>query len=77
LTYNTTEALYLIIYRDASAERKLREWARSSSHNAFHVEGNRMKIFDRYTYDRFCTTWNNGWDEVIIWDVWNRRHIYC
>ena len=69
------EALYIIIVKDNAAEHKLRAWAKSSPHNACYVEGNRLKLFDDQSFNRFRITWQHEWTHIIIWDTWNRRHL--
>lgn len=73
--YRATEALYLVIVRDKTAEDMLKTWARSSNVQVT-IEGNKMKVFEHRTINLFYVNWPHGWDNVTVWDCWNRRHIY-
>lgn len=72
--FRSTEALYIIIVREKDAEKMLKEW--SNSVNArVQIEKNRMKLFDQQTLTLFQMNWKHNWNNVNIWDVWNRRHL--
>jgi len=73
--FRATEALFIVIVRDRDAERMLREWAKSAGAQVT-IEGNRMKIFEQRSLGRFHMDWPHDWDNVMIWDCWNKRHIY-
>jgi len=72
--FRATEALYIVIVRDRDAERNLREWARGANAQVT-IENNRMKIFEDRSLNLFNVTWAHDWANVMIWDVWNKRHI--
>jgi len=74
-SFRSNEPLYIIIVRDAQAEKWLKQWAQASS-SKVTIEGNRMKIFEQRNLDRFHIDWPHSWHNVTIWDCWNRRHIY-
>jgi hypothetical protein len=61
--------------RENNAERLLRQWAQSSQ-SQVTVEGNRMKIFEQRSYNLFQMQWPHNWENVVIWDCWNKRHIH-
>ena len=66
--------MYLVIVRSKDAEQKLRDWARSSNCQVA-IENNRMKIFEQRSFSVFQMTWSGDWNDVTIWDAWNKRHI--
>ena len=73
--YRSHEPLYIIMVRENNAERLLRQWAQASQCQVT-IEGNRMKIFEQRSLDRFHVDWSHDWGNVVIWDCWNKRHIY-
>lgn len=73
--YRSAEPMYIIMVRDDNAERLLRDWASSCSAPAT-VEAHRLKIYDHRGYSLFLMHWRHGWENVMIWDCWNKRHIY-
>jgi hypothetical protein len=74
-SYRSSEPLYIIMVKAANAERMLKEWAQKSRASA-SIEGNRMRLFEQRSLDRFHLDWPHSWDGVVIWDCWNRRHMY-
>jgi hypothetical protein len=34
-----------------------------------------MKIFEHRSLSMLQMSWSHGWDNVTIWDTWNKRHI--
>jgi hypothetical protein len=73
--FRASEPLYIVIVREKNAELALKEWARSANVQV-SVDGNRMKIFEQRSYSIFQMTWKGNWDQVTVWDTWNKRHIY-
>ena len=73
--YRMTEALFIVVYRDAQSNHRLTEWSRSSRSIQCRVEDNRMHLFDHNTLSLFIVTWRHGWDSIAIWDPWLRRHV--
>jgi hypothetical protein len=73
--YQMTLALFVVVYRDAQARHRLTEWSRSSRSIQCRVEDNRMHLFDHNNMSLFRVTWSHGWDSVMIWDTWLRRHV--
>jgi hypothetical protein len=61
--------------RDPDARNHLVKWSQSSRSIAAKVEDNRMHIFDHNTLSLFIVTWTHGWDNVIVWDPWAKRHV--
>jgi hypothetical protein len=74
-TYRSNEPLFTVIMRDPDARNLLTKWSTTSRSIAARVEDNRMHIYDHNTLSLFVVTWENGWDRVVIWDPWAKRHI--
>lgn len=72
--FRSNEALYLVIVRDKNAEQLLKDWARDQKVQVT-VENNRMKLFEQRGLTLFQMHWTHDWNNVTIWDCWNRRHI--
>ena len=72
--FRATEALYIVIVRDKNAEQLLKSWAKSANAHVT-IDTNRMKIFEQRSLSVFQMNWAHSWDNVTIWDVWNKRHI--
>ena len=72
--FRAAEALYIVIVRDRDAERLLRDWARTNNMQVT-IENNRMKMFEDRSLNLFTVTWAHDWNNVVIWDTWNKRHI--
>ena len=75
VTYRSGEALFTVIMRDSDARNLLTRWSTSSKSIAARVEENRMHIYDHNTLSLFMVTWSHGWDNMVIWDPWTKRHI--
>lgn len=73
--YRSAEPMYIIMVRSNQAEKMLRDWAQAAQCQV-HIEGNRMRLFEQHSLDRFHLDWPHAWENVVIWDCWNRRHIY-
>jgi hypothetical protein len=63
-----------VIVREKNAEQLLKAWAKSSNCQV-QIESNRMKIFEQRSLSVFQMTWTHGYENVAIWDTWNKRHI--
>jgi len=74
-TYRSTEPLFTVIMRDADARNLLTRWSNTSKSIAARVEDNRMHIYDHNTLSLFIVSWTGGWDNLVIWDPWTKRHI--
>jgi hypothetical protein len=72
--FRSHEPLYIIMVREPNAEKMLKQWAQDSQ-SQVTIDGNRMKIFEQRSYNLFHMRWNHGWNNVVIWDCWNKRHI--
>lgn len=73
--YRSAEPMYIVMVRHNNAEKLLRAWA-TSTKSRVNIEGNRMKLFEQQSLNRFYMEWCENWDLVTIWDCWNKRHIY-
>jgi hypothetical protein len=73
--FKSGEALYTVIIRDPEAKSRLTKWTTTSRSIQARVEENRMHIFDHNTLSLFLVTWAHGWDTMVIWDPWAKRHI--
>jgi hypothetical protein len=74
-TYRTSEPLFTVIHRDPSARARLTAWVGTSRSIQARVEDNRMHLFDHNTFSLFLMTWTHGWDNLVIWDPWAKRHV--
>jgi hypothetical protein len=74
-TYRSEQPLFTVIMRDADARNLLTRWTQTSRSIAARVEDNRMHVFDHNTLSLFMVTWTHGWDNLVIWDPWSKRHI--
>jgi len=72
--FRAAEPLYIVIVRDHDAEKKLKIWAKEANCQVT-IESNRMKIFEQRSLSMLQMSWSHGWDNVTIWDTWNKRHI--
>lgn len=72
--YRATEPLYIIIIREKNAEQSLKLWAKTANAQV-QIETNRMKLYDHRTLNLFQINWQGEWNNVTIWDCWNKRHI--
>lgn len=72
--FRASEPLYLVIVREKNAEQLLKTWAKAANCQV-SIESNRMKIFEQRSLSVFRMTWTHGYENVAIWDAWNKRHI--
>jgi hypothetical protein len=74
-TYRSAETIYTVIHRNPEAHDRLTKWTTTSRSILARVEDNRMHIYDHNTFSLFIITWTHGWDHVVVWDPWAKRHI--
>ena len=74
--FKNGDALYTIIFRDPNAKTLLQKWLTSNRHAQAKVEDNKLHIYDHNTFNLFCITWKNDWNNILIWDTYLKRHIY-
>ena len=72
--YRSPEPLYIVVVRSSDAESRLREWCREHGVQA-QIDGNRMRLYEMNHLVSFQITWTGVWNQVQIWDCWNRRHL--
>ena len=72
--FRSNEALYIVIVRDKNAEQLLKQWAKSANVQV-SIDSNRMKIFEQRSLSLFQIQWQHDWEQVTIWDCWNRKHM--
>ena len=73
--FKTGDALYTVILRDPEAKNRLTKWSNTSQSIQARVEDNRMHIYDHNTLSLFMVTWTHGWNNMVIWDPWTKRHL--
>ena len=73
-SFKSNDPLYIVIVRQDDAHQLLQQWVKNNRVQAL-VEKNRMSIFDHNALSMFQLHWPHDWDNVTIWDAWNRRHI--
>jgi hypothetical protein len=73
--FKNGEPLFTVIYRDTEARNRLTKWSSTSRSIQARVDDNRMHIFDHNTLSLFIVTWAHDWDNILVWDVYLRRHI--
>ena len=73
--FKNGDPLYTVIYRTDDARNRLQKWTTTSRSIQARVDDNRMHIYDHNTLSLFIVTWIHGWDSLIVWDTWAKRHI--
>ena len=74
-TYRSGDPLFTVILRHTDARNLLTKWSTTSRSIHARVEDNRMHVYDHNTLSLFMVTWTHGWDNLVIWDLWTKRHI--
>jgi hypothetical protein len=69
------EALFIVILRGQNAKSLLTTWLSANKNAQARVDENRLYIMDQNTLNLFMVSWTQGWDEIVIWDTWAKRHI--
>jgi hypothetical protein len=73
--FKSGEPLFTVIYRDTEARNRLTKWITTSRSIQARVDDARMHIYDHNTLSLFIVTWTHEWDNILVWDVYLRRHI--
>ena len=73
--FRALEPWYIVILRDRNSEHLLKEWARLANAQVI-IENNKMKLYEERSFVLFQLKWPGTFDDVTVWDCWNRRHIY-
>jgi hypothetical protein len=69
------EPLFVVISRVPQIRTQFAEWLAANRNAQARMEDHRLQIMDQNTLNLFTVTWTHGWDEIVIWDTWLRRHI--
>jgi hypothetical protein len=67
--------MFIIILRSPQAKNLFSAWINNNKSAWARIDDGRMHIMDHNTLNLFMVTWKHNWDDVTIWDTWNRRHI--
>ena len=77
-SYRSAEPVYVISLRNSTqAESQFRNWVKDNKINHAVVNGHKLMLHHQQALDIFMITWRNSWEQIVIWDTWNRRHIHC
>jgi hypothetical protein len=74
--YKNCEVLYIIIFRNPDAKIFFQKWLNANRHAQARIDDNRLHIYDHNTFNSFSVSWANGWDQILVWDTFLKRHIY-
>ena len=74
--FKNGDVLYTIIFRNPEAKFLLQKWMTTNRHAQARVEENKLHIYDHNTLNIFSITWPNGWENILVWDCYMKRHIY-
>ena len=69
------EPLYIVIMRDPRAGALFKAWISDNRIKNCQITENKMHMYDQHSLNTFMITWTE-WDNLVVWDAWNRRHIY-
>ena len=76
-SFRSAEPLYIITLRNhPQAEMQLKTWIRENRIEHASVSGDKMMLHHQQALASFVVSWTANIDQVMIWDTWNRRHIY-
>jgi len=76
-SYRAVEPLYIVTLRNnTQAELLLKNWIREHRIEHASVLGHRMMLHDQRGFEQFRLTWLHDLSNLIIWDNWQKRHIY-
>ena len=70
------EAMFIIILNTSRAKNLFTAWINNNKNACARIDDGRMYLFDHNSLNLFMVTWRHNWDDVTIWDTWNRRHIH-
>jgi hypothetical protein len=77
-SYRSAEPVYVISLRNSTqAESQFRNWVKDNKINHAVVNGHKLMLHHQQALDIFMITWRYSWEQIVIWDTWNRRHIHC
>jgi hypothetical protein len=70
------EAMFIILLRTSQARNLFTAWINDNKNARARIDDGRRYLFDHNSLNLFMVTWRHNWDDVTIWDTWNRRHIH-
>ena len=73
--FKNSDSLYTVIMRDPEARTRLQKWTTTSRSIQARVDDNKLHIYDHNTLSLFIVTWAHGWDNILVWDCYTKRHI--
>lgn len=73
-SFKSIEPLYIVIVRHKNAQKMLSDWATANKCHA-NIESNRMKLYEYRSLVLFRMEWPHSWDDLVIWDCWNKKHL--
>jgi hypothetical protein len=73
--FKNGDVLYVIIFRDSNAKNLFQKWLSTNRYAQAKIEDNKLYIYDHNTYNLFSVTWAHGWSNILVWDVYLKRHI--
>ena len=74
--YKNGDPLYIVICRIDDAKTKLSKWTTTSRSIQAKVDEQKLYIYDHNTLSLFVVTWTHGWDKILVWDTYAKRHVY-
>jgi hypothetical protein len=74
-SYRSHEPLYIVTIRHPNAVKLIESWIQKTNASVTQ-ESHRIKIHDYRHLNLFLLEWPHGWNNVVVWDCWNKRHIY-
>jgi hypothetical protein len=74
--FKNGDALYTVIMRDPEARVRFQKWTTTSRSIQARIDDNKLHIYDNNTLSLFVVTWTHGWDNILVWDCYVKRHIY-
>ena len=76
-SYRAVEPLYIVTIRNNNqAETLLKAWVKSNRIEHANVNNNRMMLHDQRAFEQFRVTWTHSLNTIMVWDTWQKRHIY-
>ena len=61
--------------RDPEARVRFQKWTTTSRSIQARIDDNKLHIYDNNTLSLFVVTWTHGWDNIVVWDPWTKRHV--
>jgi hypothetical protein len=74
--YKHSEPLYIITEPHSDSRSRFQAWIRECRVTEARMQAHRLHVYTQSCLDGFLATWPHGFGDLVIWDTWNRRHIY-